>query len=145
MKKIIPLITIFSLGIISYGIMIPSAKADTEITVYKDVNCGCCESWIEHLQKAKFKVKSINSNNMQNIKKQYGVPEDMQSCHTAIINASGQVVEGHVPASAIYKLLESKTTKGIAVPEMPMNSPGMGQMDGQLITKDFNNQEFSKD
>ena len=76
--------------------------------------------------------------------KRLGVPEALQSCHTAVVEATGQVIEGHVPAPAVAKLIASRSTKGVAVPGMPVNSPGMGKMDGKLVTVDFAGKEFSR-
>jgi hypothetical protein len=119
--------------------------AGEAITVYKDPNCGCCEGWVEHLRESGFKVKAVDSADMSAIKKRLGVPEAMASCHTGVVDASGQVIEGHVPAAAIKKLIAKPVVKGVAVPGMPVNSPGMGKMDGNLVTVDFSGKAFSKD
>src|SRR5438105_1003606 len=95
--------------------------AGEAITVYKDPNCGCCESWTEHLRESGYKVKAIDSEDMAAVKKRFGVPEKLQSCHTAVVDASGQVIEGHVPAAAIKKLIAKPGVKGVAVPGMPVN------------------------
>lgn len=99
-----------------------SAKA---ITVYKSPTCGCCSKWEEHLTKAGFQVTSKPTENMTEIRKQYNVPEKMQSCHTAVIG--GYVIEGHVPADDVKKLLETRPAgvAGLAAPGMPPKSPGM--------------------
>jgi hypothetical protein len=68
----------------------------------------------------------------------------MASCHTGVVDASGQVIEGHVPAAAIQKLIANRAVQGVAVPGMPANSPGMGKMDGSLVTVDFSGKAFSK-
>jgi hypothetical protein len=115
------------------------------ITVYKDPNCGCCGAWVEHLRESGYKVKAINSDDMTAVKKRLGVPENLESCHTGVVDASGQVVEGHVPASALAKLIASPAVKGVAVPGMPANSPGMGKMNGNLVTVDFSGKPFSRD
>jgi hypothetical protein len=119
--------------------------AGEAVTVYKDPNCGCCTAWIEHLREAGYKVKAVDSDDMDAVKKRLGVPKEMASCHTGVVDASGQVVEGHVPATALAKLLSTPKVKGVAVPGMPMNSPGMGKMDGKLVTVDFAGKPFSKD
>ena len=118
--------------------------AGEAVTVYKDKNCGCCGDWVTHLKDAGYKVKAINSDDMGAIKQRYGVPESMMSCHTAVVDKTGQVIEGHVPASAVAKLIARPGVKGVAVPGMPANSPGMGKMDGNLITYDFSGRSFSK-
>ncbi len=102
-----------------------AGKTNNEvITVYKSPTCGCCKKWITHLEDNGFKVKAIDSNDMASIKDQQGVPMGARSCHTAVIN--NYVIEGHVPAQDIKNLLkEKRTVAGLAVPGMPMGSPGM--------------------
>jgi hypothetical protein len=100
-----------------------AAKKPT-ITVYKDPNCGCCKAWIAHLQKAGYTVDAKDSPNMGEIKRSLGVPEALTSCHTAVVN--GYLIEGHVSPEEIDRLLAQKPTiAGLAVPGMPMGSPGM--------------------
>lgn len=117
----------------------------SSITVYKDANCGCCEGWVAHLREAGYQVKAIDSPDMAAVKKRLGVPETLGSCHTGVVDASGQVIEGHVPAAAVRKLIDRPAVKGVAVPGMPANSPGMGKMDGNLVTVDFQGRQFSRD
>ncbi len=94
------------------------------ITVYRDPGCGCCKAWIEHLNKHGFNVIDKMTRDMSSIKKQYGVQKNMASCHTAIID--GYVIEGHVPADDIKKLLNTKPDiAGLSVPQMPVGTPGM--------------------
>ncbi|MDB5757105.1 MAG: CopG family transcriptional regulator [Burkholderia sp.] len=119
--------------------------AGEAITVYKDPNCGCCTAWIEHLREAGYKVKAVESDDMAAVKKRLGVPNELESCHTGVVDASGQVVEGHVPPSVLAKLISTRSVKGAAVPGMPMNAPGMGKLDGKLVTVDFAGKQFSKD
>jgi hypothetical protein len=96
----------------------------TEITVYKSPTCGCCSKWVDHLRNEGFKVKTINQDNMSSIKSSSGVTANLQSCHTAFVD--GYVVEGHVPADDIKRLLrERPKVTGISAPGMPMGSPGM--------------------
>jgi len=121
------------------------AQAAETITVYKDAHCGCCIGWITHLRDAGFDVKPVNSTDMHAVKARLGVPDSMASCHTGVVESTGQVIEGHVPAAAVKKLIADRKVKGIAVPGMPMNSPGMGKMDGNLVTVDFAGKPFSKD
>jgi hypothetical protein len=100
------------------------AKASHSITVWKDPNCGCCLSWVEHLRRNGFVATVIESTDVQTIKSQRGVPMELASCHTAEI--AGYTIEGHVPAGAILRLLSEKpTARGLAVPGMPIGSPGM--------------------
>jgi len=119
--------------------------AGEAITVYKDPDCGCCSAWIEHLREAGYKVKSVDSADMAAVKKRLGVPGKLASCHTGVVDASGQVVEGHVPASVLARLISTPSVKGVAVPGMPVNAPGMGKMDGKLVTVDFAGKQFSRD
>ena len=138
MKKMIVAGLLTALCGISYA-------AGESITVYKDKNCGCCGAWVDHLRAAGFKVNAINSDDMSAVKKRLSVPESMGSCHTAVVDKSGQVIEGHVPAAAVSKLIARPSVKGVAVPGMPANSPGMGKLDGNLITYDFSGRSFSRD
>jgi hypothetical protein len=100
------------------------AAAGKEITVYRSPTCGCCENWIDHLKEKNYVIKDIVSDEMDDVKDKYGVPGKLRSCHTAVVD--GYVIEGHVPAADIDKLLHDKPkVKGIAVPGMPAGSPGM--------------------
>src|SRR5215207_8786151 len=93
-------------------------SAKPAITVYKSPTCGCCEKWIEHLEKDGFAVTATNSDDVEKIKREVGVPARLASCHTALV--SGYVVEGHVPAEAIRRMLREKPSiAGIAAPGMP--------------------------
>lgn len=122
------------------------AHAATEsITVYQDPNCGCCSGWVQHMRDSGFTVKAIETNDIASIKTKLGVPVELSSCHTGIVNGSGQIVEGHVPAAAVSKLIANPSVKGVSAPGMPVNSPGMGKMDGNLVTVDFNGKPFSRD
>ena len=114
------------------------------ITVYKSPNCGCCVKWVEYLQNEGFEVKAVNRDDLSSTKQRAGVPPEMSSCHTALVD--GYVIEGHVPAQAIRKLLKERPdTRGLAVPGMPANSPGMGEMDGRLKTFTLEGKLYSKD
>lgn len=97
---------------------------EKQATIYKDPNCGCCTGHAEYLEQHGYKVKVVETGDIGAVKRMVGVPEAMGSCHTAMID--GYVVEGHVPVKAIDKLLaERPQVKGIALPGMPMGSPGM--------------------
>jgi hypothetical protein len=99
-----------------------------EIVVSKDPTCGCCTGWVDHLRQAGFSANVIETSEINRVKVRLGVPQDLASCHTAEIG--GYVIEGHVPADAIKRLLTEKPAgKGLAVAGMPMGSPGM-EMDG---------------
>lgn len=104
----------------------PAAAAPAERTmiVHKDPLCGCCTTWAEQIEAAGFVVEQRPTSLMAQVKAALGVPDDLVSCHTAEID--GYVVEGHVPVSAIEALLAQRPdVDGIAVPGMPMGSPGM--------------------
>lgn len=95
-----------------------------EVTVYKSPTCGCCTEWVAHLRRHGFRVKVEDVTSLQPIKTRHGVPEALQSCHTALVG--GYVVEGHVPADLVERLLrEPPKVAGIAVPGMPVGSPRM--------------------
>ncbi len=96
-----------------------------EFSVYKSPWCGCCSGWIEEMEKAGHTASVTDLEDLEDIKRLAGVPEPLQSCHTAIVE--GYVVEGHVPAADIERMLaERPDALGISVPGMPMGSPGMG-------------------
>ena len=120
------------------------AIAEPLITVYKTPSCGCCVKWVEYLRKEGFEVKAVNRDDLAPIKQRAGVPQPMSACHTALVD--GYVIEGHVPAQAIRKLLQDRpNTLGLAVPGMPANSPGMGEMDGRLKTFTLEGKLYSTD
>jgi hypothetical protein len=100
-----------------------AAPAPT-ITIYKSPECGCCQKWVMHVAAAGFKPAVNDVQDLDAIKRRHGVPEALQSCHTALVG--GYVVEGHVPAADIQRLLKERPkVKGIAVGGMPAGSPGM--------------------
>ncbi|MCL4798889.1 MAG: DUF411 domain-containing protein [Burkholderiales bacterium] len=95
-----------------------------EVLVYKSPTCGCCGSWVDHMKASGFRVKVVEQNDVMPIKQRFGVPDHLASCHTALVG--GYVVEGHVPASAVKRLLKERPTAvGVTVPGMPIGSPGM--------------------
>ena len=101
------------------------AEALPMVTVSKDPNCSCCTGWAEHVRAAGFPVTIVAATDLKAIKTRLGVPEDLGGCHTAEVD--GYVLEGHVPASAIQRLLRERSqATGLAVPGMPAGSPGMG-------------------
>jgi hypothetical protein len=94
------------------------------VTVHKDPTCGCCGGWVAHLELHNFPVNVIETSRLNAVKARLGVPYDLHACHTAELD--GYIVEGHVPARAIEKLLaERPKARGLAVPGMPLGSPGM--------------------
>ncbi|MFC4729244.1 DUF411 domain-containing protein [Coralloluteibacterium thermophilus] len=115
----------------------PAAAAEARaglppVTVHKSPACGCCGKWIEYLEAAGFEVRVRDTHELGAVKKQaLGMPMSMASCHTAEID--GYVVEGHVPVGDIHRLLaERPQARGIAVPGMPLGSPGMETVDGRV-------------
>jgi hypothetical protein len=109
--------------------------ASVTITVFKDPTCMCCNGWIEHLRANGFQVdvKEVQGSELRETKTKYGIPPNLQSCHTALID--GYVIEGHVPAAEILRLLKERpNAKGIVVPGMPVGSPGMEGSPRQSFT-----------
>ena len=101
-----------------------AAAPETKIDVWKSPTCGCCVDWIKHVQASGFTVNAINVPDSRHMRARFGMPAKYASCHTALIG--GYVIEGHVPAREIKRLLREKPQAlGISVPGMPVGSPGM--------------------
>ncbi len=102
------------------------------ITVYRDPSCGCCEAWARAAQDAGFRTTVVDRSDMPTVKRRYGVPEELSSCHTSLVD--GYVIEGHVPLAEVRRLLTTRPegVKGIGVPGMPLGSPGMEVPDGRI-------------
>lgn len=117
-------------GTLAFAAMfVGTAAHAATLTVYKSPSCGCCTKWIEHVEAHGFAVKVVQTDDMMAIKKRLGVPDEGMSCHST--KAGNYVVEGHVPAADIKRLLAQKPkARGIAVAGMPMGSPGM-ELGGQ--------------
>ena len=127
------------------------AGAQPKVTVYKSPSCGCCSAWAEHLRAQGFQVEAQNVSDAQlnAVAIQGSVADDLRSCHTAKVG--GYTVEGHVPAADIHRMLKEKPAiAGIAVPGMPMGSPGMEQggrkepFDTVAFTKDGKTTVYAK-
>jgi len=121
-----------------------STATPTEVTVYKSSTCPCCEGWIRHMRNAGFKVTTeIHDNDMDRIKAENGISDKLASCHTAKVG--GYVIEGHVPAADVKRLLREKPADvvGLTAPGMPIQSPGM-QAEG-LPTKGYDVIAIKKD
>jgi hypothetical protein len=102
----------------------PPARQLAPMTVYKTPTCGCCAKWVDHVKAAGFKVQVQDMDDLTEIKQASGVPIPVRTCHTAVVG--NYVIEGHVPADLIKKVLSEKPkAAGIAVPGMPIGSPGM--------------------
>ena len=107
-----------------------ASTAGEEVVVFRSAYCECCEAWESHIAEAGFVVQDHVADDMDGIKEAMGVPADSASCHTARV--SGYVVEGHVPAASIQRMLKERPEiKGLAAPGMPMGSPGM-EVDGMV-------------
>lgn len=101
-----------------------AAPSATEVQVFKSPSCGCCGSWVEHMRSAGFTVKVTEVDDTTAARKRLGLPDRYGSCHTATVG--GYVLEGHVPAAEVKRLLASKPKAiGLAVPGMPPSAPGM--------------------
>ncbi len=124
------------------------AQAATEVEVFKSPSCGCCGKWIEHLQQNGFQVNTHEINDVPAARKKLGMPDRLGSCHTARIG--DYVIEGHVPAADIQRLLKEKPKAlGLAVPSMPPGSPGMETAkpvpyETLLVQMDGNSRIFAK-
>lgn len=113
-----------ALGLAASGLVQAQvAPAATGIEVWKDPNCGCCKDWISHMKQNGFKAR-VNETGNNAVRARLGMPQQLGSCHTALVQ--GYVIEGHVPAQDIQRLLKEKPQAlGLAVPGMPIGSPGM--------------------
>ena len=104
----------------------------TEVVMYQNPSCGCCSQWAAHMQENGFEVEVYKTGAINEIKRKEGIYDpELASCHTAFVD--GYIVEGHVPAQDVKRLLEERPDiKGISVPGMPVGTPGMEQPDGHV-------------
>ncbi|MES3028426.1 MAG: DUF411 domain-containing protein [Pseudomonadota bacterium] len=103
---------------------LPSPARAADMTVYKSESCGCCAGWVEHMRQAGYTISVVAADDLTPVKTRHGVPQDLWGCHTALVD--GKVIEGHVPAAAIAAFLKAPgAATGLAVPGMPVGSPGM--------------------
>ena len=110
--------------LLAAGVRTTAQRPQTTMEVYKSATCGCCSKWVDHLRSLGFVVRTTNTEALDALKAKYGVPRQARSCHTALVG--GYVVEGHVPGVDVQRLLrERPAIAGIAVPGMPIGSPGM--------------------
>lgn len=143
-----------ALGMALMPLPATAALKPKALTVWKDPNCGCCGDWVTHLEANDFSVKTIDEGNAA-ARAKLGMPEKFGSCHTALID--GYVIEGHVPAADIQRLLKESPDPakvlGLSVPGMPIGSPGMdgpaygGRQDAYqvlLVNRDGTAQVFSR-
>ena len=124
----ITLLTIFFSYILNFVTDKNEALANVEnkqiVEVFKSPSCGCCNGYVLFLEKEKFKVKQTDMGSLHTIKQKFNIPLEMQSCHTTIMDK--YFIEGHVPFEAVNKLLkEQPDIDGIALPGMPIGTPGM--------------------
>lgn len=127
--------------VVGYVTLVGQQQQPT-IDVYKGATCGCCSKWVEHLKSHGFTVRTTNREDLAEFKASHRVPRRVQSCHTAVAN--GYVVEGHVPASDVQRLLKERPAiVGLAVPGMPIGSPGM-EVEGRKV-QPFDVLAFDKD
>lgn len=112
-------------GIVAGLTLLSSAQADQHkiIDVHRDANCGCCTEWMAHMEDNGFTIRDHVETDMISVKQRLGVTPQLASCHTAVID--GKFIEGHVPAKDVAELMERDDLIGLAVPGMPMGSPGM--------------------
>lgn len=128
----------------------PTASAFPLMTIHRTPTCGCCGAWQTHVEAAGYAVEVVEEEDLAPLKQALGVPSDMASCHTAIVG--DYFIEGHVPAEDIARLLSEKPdARGLALPGMPLGSPGMESPDGEvepytvlLIQRDGSSTPFSQ-
>ncbi len=130
---------LFALGAVAVAgvggsfFLTPSPTMAEGVVVYKDPSCVCCGRWVDHMRQSGFAVDVINVEDMEPVKRRAGVPEPMESCHTA--HVGGYIVEGHVPAEDVRRMLaERPAIKGLTVPGMPMSAPGMDSPEREPYT-----------
>ncbi len=126
MRKYLFLLFFSMLSVNIYAASSPNSKeAVLKSKVYKSPTCGCCGKWIDHMKQAGFEFEVIETQNLSPIKSANGIKNKYESCHTAMIG--GYVFEGHIPASIVKRFLKEspKDSIGLAVPAMPIGSPGM--------------------
>ena len=107
-----------------FGLFDSKKAGAIEVMVYKSPSCGCCGAWADHMSRHGFDVKVENVEDLDPIKRENGITDNLESCHTALVE--GYVIEGHVPAKSVKRLLSERlNVKGLAAPGMPLGSPGM--------------------
>ena len=122
-RSLLTLATLVTLSLLAACSPAQQPKS-TEVVVYKSATCGCCTKWADHLRDAGFSVTTQDVANLSSVKLSHGVEREFASCHTALVD--GYVVEGHVPADVVQRLLEERpAVVGLTVPGMPIGSPGM--------------------
>lgn len=117
-------VTLAAAGV-AIGLFLPAGEAEARprVTMHKSPFCQCCDGWAKHMEAAGFRVSTVATDRIGEVKGENGVPGRLSSCHTALVE--GHVVEGHVPAEAVRRMLAEGEPYGIAAPGMPSGSPGM--------------------
>lgn len=127
-RNLLSAAAVLALGTAATLLFKPAAALAVQVEVFKDPSCECCERWARHLRKNGFNVVVNDVEDISTVKAMAGIPDYLSSCHTAFID--GYLVEGHVPARDIRRMLETRPAiKGIAVPGMPQSAPGMDSPD----------------
>jgi hypothetical protein len=117
-------IALAAAALMSVATAVAQQQTGPLVEVFKTPTCGCCSQWVTHMRANGFTIRTTDLKDLAEIKKSRGVPDQLQSCHTAVVN--GYVVEGHIPAADVHRLLKEKpAVAGIAVAGMPVGSPGM--------------------
>jgi hypothetical protein len=123
MDRIVPGVALFATMSALAAPRAPAAGG-TEITVYRPASCGCCKKWEDYLRANGFVIKDVVQDDLTSVKADLGVTNQLRSCHTAVVQ--GYVIEGHVPAGDIQRLLKERPkVVGLAAPGMPPSAPGM--------------------
>jgi hypothetical protein len=115
---------VIAVGALAAAVAAAQRPQPPTVEVYKDPSCGCCALWVKHLEANGFATRVKDVEDIAAFKTQHGVPAKARSCHTGVVN--GYVIEGHVPAADVKRLLKERpAVSGLAVPGMPVGSPGM--------------------
>ena len=123
-RRILYLALALGLGGAAVAALRPDSVEASTVTVYKSPTCGCCTKWVSYLEREGFETQVVSTTDLAGVQAEHGVPHELGSCHTAVVD--GYVLEGHVPAADIKRLLrERPAVVGLAVPGMPAGSPGM--------------------
>jgi hypothetical protein len=135
MRSLFSLLTVLALLSLQPAL----AEENIKATVYKDPNCGCCHEYVGYLRQNGFDVEVVDTGDMMSIKQQAGVPGELEGCHSTMVG--GYVVEGHVPADIVKRLLQEKPSiRGVSLPGMPLGSPGMdGEKEGPFVVYEIPN------
>lgn len=142
MKRLLSLVLVlFAAGVSMSGAAAAQRPGAPTVQVYKTPTCGCCGKWVAHLEANGFTTKVTEMDDLAEVKAKHNIPQEAQSCHTGVVD--GYVIEGHVPAADVHKLLKERpAVLGIAVPGMPIGSPGM-EVPGQK-PQPFRTMSFDK-